>query len=485
MHRASGRNRRRSSPAAPETQVLSTLSPGVAIDLFEGARVLPQAAARPVAAEASPAQSQRGLDWFSFFLADIQAGFGPFVAVYLTAHAWTQVDIGLVLTVSGLVALAGQMPAGALVDMMRSARVITGIALAVIGAAAVAMALWPIFPVVLGARALHAAASCILGPAIAVISLGLVGHAALGERIGRNARFASIGAGVSAVAMGACGYLLSDRAILFFTAILVVPALLALARVRSRTLARTKQPLHHEQDVVTDVRFRHLIANRQLLIFAGCIALFQLANAAMLPLMGSILTMHTSDWATVVIAACVVVPQLVVVGMAPWVGRQSELLGRRPLLLLCFAALVLRALLFAFVANPYVVVAVQVLDGVSAAILGVMFPLVVADITRGTGRFSLALGIVGSAVGIGASFSSIMAGYLFDHFGRGTAFFSMAGIAVLGLAMVWLLMRETRPQIEASDEDQGATTVGLTRSPSERLDTDVLSLGAAASIRSR
>jgi MFS family permease len=181
-----------------------------------------------------------------------------------------------------------------------------------------------------------------------------------------------------------------------------------------------------------------------------------------------------------VIAACVVVPQLVVVGMAPWVGRQSELIGRRPLLLLCFAALVLRALLFAFVSNPYVVVAVQVFDGISAAILGVLFPLVVADITRGTGRFSLGLGIVGSAVGIGASFSSIMAGYLFDHFGRGAAFLSLGGIAVLGLAMVWLLMRETRPS-DATDQD--AATEGLT--PSERLDTEVLALGSAAAIRSR
>src|SRR5262249_19805253 len=158
----------------------------------------------------------------------------------------------------------------------------------------------------------------------------------------------------------------------------------------------------------------------------------QLANAAMLPLMGSIVTMQSSHWATLVIAACVVVPQLVVVGMAPWVGRQAQVRGRRPLLLLCFLALATRAVLFAFVASRYVVAAIQVLDGVSAAILGVLFPLVVADITRGTGRFSLGLGIVGSAVGIGASVSTIMAGYLFDHGGRAITFLSLAGIAIVG-----------------------------------------------------
>jgi MFS family permease len=488
VHDASGRNRRRNSPAAPESWILSTLSPGAAIGLLESNRMLPQAAAHSVATSETPLnRSHRGLDWFSFFLADIQAGFGPFVAVYLTAHSWTQVDIGLVLTASGLVALAGQMPAGALVDVVRSKRLITGIALAVIGAAAIAMALWPIFPIVLGARALHAAASCILGPAIAVISLGLVGHAALGERIGRNARFASIGAGVSAVAMGACGYLLSDRAILFFTAILVVPALVSLARVGTSKRAPIERPLDHEHNAASEVSFRHLITNRQLLIFASCITLFQLANAAMLPLMGSIVTMHSGEWATVVIAACVVVPQLVVVGMAPWVGRQAQSRGRRPLLLLCFVALAARATLFAFVANPNVVVAIQVLDGISAAILGVMFPLVVADITRGTGRFSLGLGIVGSAVGIGASLSTIMAGYLFDHFGRVVTFSSLAGIAVLGLALVYMLMPETRPETEAPDgaTDQGATALGRARSPSVRLETDALALGAAASMRSR
>ncbi len=401
--------------------------------------------------------SHRSLDWFSFFLADIQAGFGPFVAIYLTAHSWTQLDIGLVLTASGLVALAGQLPAGALVDAVRSARLVAGVALLAICASALTMAVWPMFPVVLSARAVHAAASCVLGPAIAVISLSLVGHAGLGERIGRNARFASIGAGVSAAAMGACGYWLSDRSILFLTAILVIPALVALARVRTRNTefinaelinAELLEPTAQRADdtPIAEVRARQLFRNRQLLIFAACIALFQLANAAMLPLMSGILTMHASSWAAIIVAACVVVPQLVVVGMAPWVGRHAQSFGHRPLMLLCFGALIVRALLFAFIIDPFAVVAIQVLDGISAAIIGVMFPLVVADITRDTGRYSLALGIVGSAVGVGAALSTILAGYLFDHFGRGPVFFSLAGVAAVGATLVLVLMAETRPR---------------------------------------
>src|SRR5215468_9065011 len=394
----------------------------------------------PATRDAAARASARGLDWFTFFLADIQTGFGPFVAVYLTAHAWTQLDIGLVLTTGGLVALACQMPGGALVDAMGSARLVAMLAVAAICLSALALAIWPTFLVVMAARVLHAGASCVLGPVIAAISLGLVGHAALGARLGRNARFASIGNGVTAAVMGACGYLVSNQAVFFLTALLAAPALLALARIRVGDFERPRQI-----DVgAAAVPVRRVLGDRRLLVFAGCILLFQVANAAMLPLMGSILTMRSSEWASTLIGACIVVPQIIVAVFAPWVGRLADSWGRRPLLLVCFAALALRGILFALLMDPYLVVAVQVLDGVCAAILGVVLPLVVADVTRGTGRFNLGLGIVGSAVGIGAALSTTLAGYAIDHFGRSVAFFGLASVAVCGLALLWLLLPETR-----------------------------------------
>ena len=152
---------------------------------------------------AGPSQrSSRGLDWFVFFVADVQTGFGPFVAVYLTEHKWTQIDIGLVLSIGGIASLAGQMPGGAIVDAARSELRVAGFGVAAIAISALAYALSPIFAVVLMAAVLQAAASCVLGPAIAAISLGLVGHDGIGERLGRNARFASLGNGLAAAAMG-------------------------------------------------------------------------------------------------------------------------------------------------------------------------------------------------------------------------------------------------------------------------------------------
>ena len=392
-------------------------------------------------------RSLRGLDWFVFFVADVQTGFGPFVSVYLTAQRWTQVDIGLILSVSGFVTLIGQMPGGAIVDAARSERFVAGVAVAAICVSALTYAALPIFPAVFGAAILHAAASCLLGPAIAAISLGLVGHDAIGERLGRNARFASIGNGLAAAAMGACGYFLSARAVFVVTVLLLIPALLALRRIAENEIdperAHGAPPRHVAKK--PPIRRGALMKNRPLLIFAGCLLLFHLANSAMLPLVGSVVTMRSARWATLIIAACIVVPQLVVAILSPWVGMRAQIWGRRPLLLIGFAALPIRGLLLTFVSDPSLLIAVQILDGVTASVFAVMVPLVVADLTRGTGHFNLGQGILGTATGIGASLSATLAGYLTDHFGSAAAFGSLATIALAGFMLVWFLMPETRP----------------------------------------
>jgi MFS family permease len=384
----------------------------------------------------------------------VLTGFGPFVAVYLTSQRWTQLDIGLVLTTGSLVALVGQMPGGALVDAARSERFVAGVGITAVGVSALALALWPIFPVVEAAAVLQAGAACVLAPAIAAISLGLVGHARMGERVGRNARFASLGTGAAAIAMGASGYFLSTRAVLFVTAAFVLPALVALTFIRDKEIdpARAHGGVGEgEAGLHPTSGLRSLLPGRALVIFAGCAMLFQLANAAMLPLVAGAVTMRASEWATVLVAACIVVPQAVVAIIAPWVGRGAQQWGRRPLLLVGFAMVPLRGVLFAFVTDPYWLVPVQLLDGITASVFGVMVPLVVADVTRGTGRFNLSLGTVGMASGIGASLSTTLAGYVSDHLGSPVAFLGLAAIAATGFVLVWALMPETRPAQREGD----------------------------------
>jgi len=402
-------------------------------------------------------QSLRGLDWFIFFLADVQTGFGPFIAVYLTTQKWTQAEIGLVLSIGSIVALIGQMPGGAIVDAARSERLVAGLAVATIGGAALCYAIWPIFPVVVAAATLHAAASCVLGPAIAAISLGLVGPLKISERLGRNARFASLGNGVAAAVMGTCGYLLSSRSVFLVTFALAIPTLLSLARIREDEvdIARAHGAVQRETADPRTTSVVALVCRRPLLIFAGCILLLQLSNAAMLPLMAGIVTTRSSQWAPVLIAVCIVVPQAIVALMSPSVGRKAQAWGRRPLLLIGFAALALRGVLFATVRDPYLLVAVQLLDGITASVFSVLVPLTVADIAFGSGHFNLAQGIVGTATGIGASLSTVLAGFASDTFGSNVAFLGLAAVAALGLGVISLLMPETR----RSDGSDPATIV--------------------------
>jgi len=409
-------------------------------------------------------RSERGLDWFTFFVADIQTGFGPFLAVYLTTQKWNQVDIGLILAIGSLAGLMSQLPAGWLVDMAPSKRRAAMLAVLGIGISALMIALLPSFLGILVAKLLHVASSSVLGPAIAAITLGLVGHAAVGPRLGRNARFASIGNGLAAGLMGATGYLVSPQAVFLVTAALALPTLLALGQIRESDIdpsladgglnGRTA-PL-----ATAPVAIGRLLRKRSLVVLTFALFLFHAANAAMLPLVGTEMAMRSDrvvlpfvgieismgQWASALVALCIVVPQLVVAAIAPGVGRLAVARGRRPVLLLGFAALPARAAILAINSDPWVIVAAQMLDGICGAVLGVLVPLSLADIARGTGRFNLAQGVAASATGIGAATSTAVAGYLATAFGSGTAFLGLAGTAAAAFITLLVAMPETAPK---------------------------------------
>jgi len=409
-------------------------------------------------------RSERGLDWFTFFVADIQTGFGPFLAVYLTTQKWNQADIGLILAIGSLAGLISQLPAGWFVDMATSKRRVAMLAIVGIGISAFLIALMPSFLGILIAKLLHVASSSVLGPAIAAITLGLVGHAAVGPRLGRNARFASIGNGLAAGVMGATGYLISPQAVFLVTAVLALPTLLALAQIRESdidsVLADGGIVAREPRAGQAPVLIGQLLSKRSLLVLTFALFLFHAANAAMLPLVGTEMAMRSDrfvlpilgreidmgQWASALVAVCIVVPQLMVALIAPGVGRLAVYWGRRPVLLLGFAALPARAAILAFNSDPWVIVAAQMLDGICGAVLGVLVPLSLADITRGSGRFNLAQGIAASATGVGAALSTAVAGYLAAKFGSGTAFLGLAITAAAAFVTLLVAMPETAPK---------------------------------------
>ena len=385
------------------------------------------------------APGQYGLDWHNFFVANVQTGFGPFIAVYLTSEAWTQRSIGAALSVGTITAIVSQLPAGAVVDALPNKRVAALAACIAIAASAMMLALWPEWLFVVGAEVLHGFASCMLAPAIAAMSLALVGRDALGERLGRNARFAAIGSGIAASGMGAVGSWGSEQAVFYLTAALMAPAIAALAFI----------PAHSPSPIQTNPRdgFREalgVLLHWRVLAFAAAIALFHLGNAAMLPLVAAEMTKAVGTRASLVIAACIVLPQLLVAAASPFVGRAADRWGRRPALILSFLAVPVRGVLLAWVRDPVPVAIVQMLDGVSAAGFGVLVPLVAADLTRGTNRFNLCLGVIGLTAAVGGTVSTALGGWVADLYGTGPALQVLSACGCLAVAAVAFALPETK-----------------------------------------
>jgi MFS family permease len=399
-------------------------------------------------ADLSPSASLRGLDGVNFFLAAVLAGFGPYVAVYLADQKWTQEKIGFVLSASALAGLLSQVPGGELLDSTRSKRMIVALGVLVVALSAMILEFRPSFPLVLIGLTLEGITGGILGPAIAAISLGLVGHAALPERLGRNQRFASTGSLAAAALMGLIGYAFSYQAIFFLVIALALPLFVALGRIDAADIHFGRScgaPDHHTPDRPARAGRASLRTSPGLLVLGACLFLFQLANASMLPLVGEALIYQGERRSSLFVSALIVLPQIVVAVMAPWVGRQANNWGRRPLLLIGLGALPIRAFVFAFITNPPLLLAFQLLDGISGAVVGVLTALVIADLTNGTGRFNLAQGLVGTASGIGASLSTAIFGLIAASLGRAAVFLSIASVALAAVLILLWLMPETRP----------------------------------------
>jgi MFS family permease len=188
-----------------------------------------------------------------------------------------------------------------------------------------------------------------------------------------------------------------------------------------------------------------LLADRRLLVFWVCVMLFHMSNAAMLPLAGSAVTMRAGNYASLIIAACIVVPQAVVAVLSPWVGRVAGATGRRRILLLGWAALPIRGVMLAILPGAWPLVAGQTVSGLSAAVFGVALPLLASDLTLGMSHFNLCMAILGLAVFVGAGISTTMAGEVADTAGMHAAFLALAAIGAVGWLVVWRLMPETRP----------------------------------------
>lgn len=412
-------------------------------------------------------RDQRSLDWLNFFLADVRDGLGPYLAIYLLAvHKWEPASIGLVMSLAGIAALLTQTPAGALIDRVTAKRAVVVIAALLVTGGCLLLPWVNSFSLVALTQTVSAVAGSVFAPAIAAISLGITGPKAFTRRMGRNETYNHAGNAFSALLAGGLAWLYGPVVVFYLMAVMTVASVIAVSLVRPEAIdhdvARGFAPLsvtEHGQPS----GWRVLLANRPLLVFAVCCALFHLANAAMLPLVSQKLSQVNLQMATPLTSACIVAAQLVMVPVAMLVGLKADVWGRKPLLLIGFLILPLRGALYILSDNPFWLVGVQLLDGIGAGVFGALFPVVVKDLTQGTGRFNVSLGALSTAFGLGAALSPGLAGVVVQSEGYDAAFLTLAGIAAAALCLLWLAMPETRNY--TGDLGNGEAPVSMPRVP--------------------
>jgi predicted MFS family arabinose efflux permease len=394
------------------------------------------------------ARSVHALEWTNFFVADVQTGLGPFLAAYLAGAGWSPDRVGIALTLGGSITVALQTPAGALVDAMRSKRAIVAAAAVVLAAGAILLSLRHDAPAVYGAQILIGGAAPFLAPTLAALTLGLVGSTRFDRQFGRNQSFNSAGNVACAALIAGVSHSFGNEAIFITAALLVIPTIASVMLIRSQDIdyAAARGGFSHRKagDGPEPSSILHaLLQDRVLLIFLLCAFLFHLANAAMLPQLGEMLANGRKGSAAPFMSACIVVTQLVITCSAAWIGRLANTRGRKPLLLVGFGVLPIRALLYTMIRATAGLIAVQILDGVANAIFVVISVLVVVDRTRGTGRFNLVQGTLATAVGLGAALSNTFGGMLIQHGGYAVSFLALGAVAAVAFGLLAIGLPET------------------------------------------
>jgi MFS family permease len=401
-----------------------------------------------------------GLDAANFFLADVRDGLGPYLAVYLlTEQKWDEARIGIVMTIATLAGILAQTPAGAFIDATRAKRLAMVAAAALVALASLLLPLFPGFlPVAISQGVAHAAGS-IFPPALAAISLGIVGQHAFTKRIGRNEAFNHAGNATAAIIAGASAYLWGPKVVFYLLGAMSLASIASVLSIPERAIDHEVARALHDESTNGAGAPRHdrpsglsiLLGSRPFLVFAVCVTLFHLSNAAMLPLVGQKLALEDKNLGTSLMSACIVAAQIVMVPVAMLVGARANAWGHKRFFLAALLILPVRGALYTVSDDRAWLVGVQLLDGVGAGIFGAIFPVIVADIMRNTGRFNVAQGAIITAQGVGAALSTTLAGLVVVRAGYNAAFVTLGAIAAIGALVCLVALPETRD--ESSRED--------------------------------
>lgn len=384
----------------------------------------------------------------NFFAGDVTAGFGPYLAIYLLAQLhWRPGNIGFALALGTIVTVILQTPAGGLIDWTHRKRGLLMLAAGAAGIAAVMIIVADHKPLIFAAQTTIGASLAFLGPLIAAITLGVVGQDYFTKQTSANQAWNHAGnvvaAGIAAT-LALTGFVSGVFYVIVFMALGMILSVWFIPAAEIDNEAARGGVTETADGTEQPSGLRILFSDRRLVIFAACIFLFHFANAAMLPLVSQKISIGSDSGRGIAFtSACIISAQFVMIGMAVLCGRTADRWGRKPLFLLAFAILPLRAVLYTLTDNSVLLVAIQSLDGIANGIFAVIFLLVISDATKGTGRFNIAQGALATLVGVGASMSNFVAEEIAELIDYDAAFYFLAVVALVGALLFLFAMPET------------------------------------------
>eukprot|EP01041_Mallomonas_annulata_P012187 gene12187-25590_t len=346
---------------------------------------------------------------------------GIFVASYLLMHGWNEKDIGIVMFFEGLTCLVFQTPIGQMVDCTSHKK---------------QMVAW--IGIALGF------------PAIYGITLGLVGHEGIMNQVPINEM--ATHAGNAFYAGAACGLALYARGdgLFWFTAVMGLGSCISLLFIdeksidhdKARGLDRSTSSSNKEP-----IPLKDFFKNSTVIILFSTMALFHLSNAAMLPLLSQHLSIRNEERGILFTAICIVVAQVCMVLTAALCEIFLPRIGKKLILTIGISVIPIRGIIIIALlgkeVNVAALITTQILDGVAGGITGVLSILLVEDLTRGTGRFSMAVGTIKTMESLGASFSHLFAEGLADYYGYDAAFCFLSIVGLFPMLLYWIHMPET------------------------------------------
>jgi MFS family permease len=378
------------------------------------------------------------LQSLNFFMADMQAGIGPFLGVYLLAHGWESGLIGTVMTIGGIAGMIMTTPAGALIDETTRKRayvIVPGIFTVVASATILySQSFW----VVAASQVATAIAGAAIGPAVTGITLGMVRQAGFNWQNGRNQAFNHAGNVVGAALSGFLGWKFGFVAVFVLAAVFGVLSIISVMMIpRDAIDDRAARGMTDDGEKEKISAWKVLLECKPLLILAAALALFHLGNGAMLPMYGLAVVSERHGDAASFVAMTIVVAQAVMILASLVAMRMAKKEGLWLVLLISFLALPIRGLVAASIIKGWGVFPVQALDGIGAGLQSVAVPCLVAHILNGTGRVNVGQGAVMTVQGVGASLSPAIGGWIAQQLGYPAAFLILGSFA-LGSIMIWL-----------------------------------------------